>query len=208
MKSEDETLRTSWTLVARLKDLDDGESWRTFYQLYRGVIMGVARKAGLREDEAEVALQETMASISKKIGEFEANPGRGSFHAWLFKLAGWRIKDQVKRRLPVGRAGPQASYETSQTPTVERIPDPRGPEIDALFEPGWREQLLKQAMSQLEVEVSAPQYQAFHLLTAQGKSVAEAAQLLGKSRAQVYLVKHRVGKVLRRIVKRLEQQMG
>ena len=56
----------------------------------RGVIVGVARKAGLREDEAEVALQETMASVSRKIGDFEADPARGSFHGWLFKLAGWR----------------------------------------------------------------------------------------------------------------------
>jgi hypothetical protein len=56
MRPEDETLRTSWTLIAKLKDLDVEENWRIFYGLYRNVIVGVARRAGLREDEAEVVL--------------------------------------------------------------------------------------------------------------------------------------------------------
>ena len=77
--------------MARLKNLDDGDRWQEFYQLYRGLIVGVARRAGLRESEAEDALQATMASISKNIANFEADPARGPFHAWLLKLARWRI---------------------------------------------------------------------------------------------------------------------
>ncbi len=65
MNTEHEALKTSWTLVARLKNLDDGAHWQEFYQLYRGLIIGVARRAGLREAEAEDALQATMASVSK-----------------------------------------------------------------------------------------------------------------------------------------------
>ena len=44
---------------------------------------------------------------------------------------------------------------------------PRAADIDALFEPRWREQLLAQALKELEMEVSASQYQAFHVLTVQ-----------------------------------------
>ena len=117
MKPEDETLRTSWTLVARLKNVDDRERWREFYELYRGLIVGVAMKAGLRKEEAEDVLQETMASVSKNIGNFEANPTRGSFHAWLLKMARWRVLDQLGKRMPAATSSRAAPDSTATTPT-------------------------------------------------------------------------------------------
>jgi RNA polymerase sigma factor (sigma-70 family) len=208
MNREADTLRTNWSLLAQLKNLEDQESWRRFYDLYRDVIIGVGRKAGLRADEAEVALQETMASVSKNIGAFEANPARGSFHAWLFTLAGWRIKDQVKKRLRSAQSDSDSGEGTARTPTVERVPDPRAMDVEVLLEADWREQLFAQALKVLEVQLTAPTYQAFHLLAVQGKSVAETAELLGKSRAQLYLIKHRVTRALSKIIKKLETELG
>ena len=91
MKSEDERVQTSWTLVGRIKNVQDQESWTRFYDLYKGLILGVSMKAGLAKEEAEDVLQATMASLSRKIGEFEADPKRGSFSAWLLQLTRWRI---------------------------------------------------------------------------------------------------------------------
>ena len=87
MKPDEETLRTSWTLVARLKNADDDESWQRFYDIYRGVIHGVAMKAGLREDEADDVVQETMRSMINSIQDFEADPAHGKFRAWLLNNA-------------------------------------------------------------------------------------------------------------------------
>ncbi|HVT30715.1 MAG TPA: hypothetical protein VHE81_22090, partial [Lacipirellulaceae bacterium] len=76
-------MNTSWTLLKRLKNPDDNDSWQAFCELYAPVVIDVAKKSGLRDDEAQVAFQETLASISRNINKFEADPGRGSFHAWL-----------------------------------------------------------------------------------------------------------------------------
>ena len=207
MKPGDETLRTSWTLVAQLKNLDDHVHWQEFYELYRGLILGVARKAGLRDDEAEVVLQETMTSVSRNIGGFEANPSLGSFHSWLLTLARWRVMDQLKRRLPLACVdSPPTS--SSATPHVERIPDPREADLIHLCDAEWRSQLLEKAMKQLQVRISADAFQVFHLITVQQKSAAEAAQLLGKSRAQIYLMRHRAGLALKKIVRELEKRLG
>src|SRR5271157_3561583 len=83
MPPEGETFKTQWTDVARLKDLDDGPSWRRFDERYRPLIKGVALRAGLSVEEAKEAAQETMVAVSKHIGEFVANPQRGSFRGWL-----------------------------------------------------------------------------------------------------------------------------
>ena len=61
MKPDEETLRTSWTLVARLKNAGDDQALQEFYDLYRGVIHGVAMKAGLRQDEADDVVSRSLA---------------------------------------------------------------------------------------------------------------------------------------------------
>jgi RNA polymerase sigma factor (sigma-70 family) len=208
MKREDETLKTSWTLVARLKNLDDREHWREFYELYRGLIVRVAMRAGLREEEAKDVLQETMASVSKNIGEFEANPTRGSFHAWLLKMTRWRVLDQLGKRMPPSVSNANAADSTPRTPTVERVPDAREVDLEGLCDAEWNRLLMEQAMKELQVAVKAEHYQIFHLLTVQQKPIADVAQMVGKSRAQVYLIKHRVTNALKVILKKLEKKLG
>jgi len=207
MKAENETLRTSWTLVRRLKVLEDQESWDRFEGLYRRLVMGVAVKAGLRQEEAEDVWQETMASVSKHIQEFETNRARGSFRAWLLKMARWRICDQFRKRLPVAPPSDAPSEATATTPTVERVPDTHAVDLEALCDKEFKEQLLEQGLKVLPHEVKADHYQVFHLAVIEGKPVAEVARMVGCSRAQVYVVKHRVGRALKRIVKRLEREL-
>ena len=194
--------------MARLKNLDDGAHWQEFYQLYSGLIVGVARGAGLREAEAEDALQATMASVSKNISNFEANPTRGSFRAWLLIMARWRIQDQFRKRMPVVESPRDARESTEITPTVERVPAPQEVDFDELCDAEWRQQLLKQAMKELQVAVKAEHYQVFHLLFIEQKPVLEVARMLGKNQAQVYLIKHRVGSTLKKILKQLEKRLG
>src|SRR5882757_1408080 len=47
MKPEPSELATRWTLIRKLNKTDcDEESWKDFYNLYRKLIYGVARKSG------------------------------------------------------------------------------------------------------------------------------------------------------------------
>ncbi|MSU63556.1 MAG: sigma-70 family RNA polymerase sigma factor [Pedosphaera sp.] len=204
----DDTLRTSWTLVARLKNVSDHDAWREFYELYNRLVLGVALKSGLRHDEAEEVLQETMSSVSSHINDFKADPARGSFRAWLLQMARWRIKDQLRKRLPVAASGDRASDGTDRTPTVERVPDGREVDLEGLCDAEWRERLTEEAFKQLRFEAKADQYQIFHLLVVERKTPAEVARMLGRSQAHVYLVKHRVGRALKKIVRRLEEKLG
>jgi RNA polymerase sigma factor (sigma-70 family) len=206
MKADDETLRTRWTLVERIKDPGDIESWNAFYERYKGLVLGVAIKAGLRADEAEDVLQATMASVSKNIGSFEADPAHGSFSAWLLKLARWRILDQFKKRLPSAPSNEEPSDATARTPTVDRLADPKAADLARVCDAERERWLMEKALEELPGQVRAEDYQIFHLLTVQQKPVAEVARMVGKGRAQLYLIKHRVTSVLKRIIKALEKE--
>ena len=206
MKAENRTMRTSWTLVARIKNPDDQDSWKEFYDRYKGLLLGVAIKAGLRQEEAEDVLQATMAEVFKNIREFEADPACGSFGAWLLQKASWRIKDQVKKRLPVAAPRCNPSDATATTPTVERIPDPREVDLEELCDAEPKRWFREQVLAMLQLEVKAEHYLIFHLLTVEKKTIGEVSRMLGRNPAAIYVIKHRVTKALNKIVKRLEKE--
>ena len=75
---QDELLPTRWTLIERLKNWDDQESWREFFETYWKLIYGVAIQSGLDHAEAQEVVQETVISVSKSMPKFRADPAFGS----------------------------------------------------------------------------------------------------------------------------------
>ena len=75
-QNSDELIPTRWSLVARLKDLGDQQSWREFFDTYSRLIRGVAIKLGLTEAEAEDVLQETIIGACEATGQPKARANR------------------------------------------------------------------------------------------------------------------------------------
>src|SRR4051812_20079887 len=63
--SDRELIPTRATLLHRLKNWEDNSSWHEFFNIYWRLIYGIARKAGLREEEAQDVVQETLISVAK-----------------------------------------------------------------------------------------------------------------------------------------------
>jgi RNA polymerase sigma-70 factor (ECF subfamily) len=207
MNPDDETLRTSWTLIARLKNVEDQDGWREFYELYRRVVVGLAIKSGLRPQEAEEVLQETMASVSKKIQDFAGDPERGSFRAWLLQLVRWRVIDQFRKRLPADPPPPRSAEESTGTSALGGVADPQAADLESLCDEEWRRALLERALQLLQLEVKAEHYQVFHLLLVEQRRLDEAASMVGRSAAQIYLIKFRLTRRLKRIIAGLRQKL-
>ena len=201
-ETPDQLIPTRWSLISRLKDWDDRESWKDFFDTYWKLIYGVAIKAGLSDAEAEEVVQETVITVAKKIGEFKADPAHGSFKGWLLKITQWRIGDQFRKRLPLGRR--RRSDTTSQTGTAERVPDPRGFSLESIWDQEWEKNLVDVALERVKKCVSAKHYQIYYLNILKKMPVRTVAKTLGVNAAQVYLAKHRVGNVLKREIRGLE----
>jgi len=199
----DPPIPTRWSLISRLKDWDDRESWKDFFDTYWKLIYAVAIKAGLSDAEAEEVVQETVITVAKKIGDFKADPGHGSFKGWLLKITQWRIGDQFRKRQPLARRS-RRSDTTSQTGTAERVPDPRGFSLESIWDQEWEKNLVDAALERVKKCVSAKQYQIYYLNIVKKMPVRTVAKTLGVNSAQVYLAKHRVGSVLKREIRGLE----
>jgi RNA polymerase sigma-70 factor (ECF subfamily) len=56
-------IATRWSLLSRLRNLDDQASWQDFFNTYWKLIYGVALKAGLNDAEAQDVVQETVLTV-------------------------------------------------------------------------------------------------------------------------------------------------
>jgi RNA polymerase sigma factor (sigma-70 family) len=208
----DEFIPTRWSLIQRLKNLDDQESWRQFFDTYWKLILGVARKSGLSVEEAQDVVQETIMSVCKNIGEFRADPAHGKFKNWLLKLTRWRIADQFRKRLPEDKVrvhdrGHPAQEEVNSTATEERVPDPLGNELDALWEREWERNVVALALEKLERQVNAKHYQIFFLHVIKQYPAEQVAAVCGVEAGQVYVIKHRLSPVFRKAITEFENQL-
>src|SRR6266700_2576542 len=214
MKNDpDELLATRWTLIERLKNWDDQESWRQFFETYWRLIYGVAIKSGLTHPEAQDVVQETVMSVCKNMQNFKADPAYGSFKAWLLNLTRWRITDQFRKR----RRGVNAKEElpraasngdATSTPVDERVPDPGGNALEAIWNDEWERHIVDAALEKVKQQSSAKHDQIFFLQAIKQIPSAKSAETLDVKVDQVYLSKHRLTKVFEEALKELETKLG
>ena len=208
MLNTEELIPTRDSLLSRLKNREDQESWQDFFHTYWKLVYGVAIKAGLTDQEAQEAVQETIITVARRIPEFKYNPAACSFKTWLLNLTRWRITDQLRKRKPDHFAFHRSADDTSRTATVERIPDPAGLDLDAVWEEEWRDHLLEAAISRVKRRVSPEQYQIFDLCFFKQWPIKKIASELGVSRGRVYLARHRIAALLKQEIKTLESKMA
>ena len=206
MKNDpDDLLPTRWTLIERLKNWDDQESWRQFFDTYWKLIYGVAIKSGLTHPEAQDVVQETVMSVCKNMTNFKADPAYGSFKAWLLTLTRWRITDQLRKRLPSEKPRRANLDESRRTTTMGRIADPHGPELDKIWGDEWRRTLAQAALQRIKDKVRPKQFQIFDCYLNKNWPVERITQTLGVSTTQVYLAKHRITAMLKKEIRSLEK---
>jgi len=207
MNDGDELIPTRQSLLSRLKDWNDRESWKDFFDTYWKLIYLAATKAGLTDPEAQDVVQETVISVCKSIRGFKYRTEASSFKSWLLQLTKWRIIDELRRRgrekEPLRMTRPNASSETA---TVERIPDPHGLALEAIWDREWDRNLMDAAIERVKRRVEAKQYQLFDLYVLKKWPVRKVATTLQVNAAQVYLAKHRVSALIRREIQYLEKR--
>lgn len=203
---EDELIPTRRSLLTRLKDWEDRDGWKEFFDTYWRLIYGVALKAGLTETEAEEVVQETVVAVAKQMPTFRYDAA-GSFKAWLLQITRRRIVDQFRKRQPWDNAALPAGDDTSHTATAERI---RAEEINLqpVWDEAWERNLMDAALQRVRTRITPRQYQIFDLYVLKEWPVREVTRTLNVNAAQVYLTKHRVSALVREELQRLERKFA
>lgn len=189
-------MATHASLLERLKDLEDQDSWQQFYTTYRRLILSFAVKHGLSDTEAEEVVQETFITVARNIADFRYDPAQCSFKTWLFNLTRWRIQDQVRKRQPDDPSIHRQPSQTNRTATFEDLPGPEGERLAAVWDEEWRKDIVERALDKIRAKVDEKQFQIFDLCALQNWPARKGARSLGVSRALVYVIKFRIKNLL------------
>ncbi|MBL9134648.1 MAG: sigma-70 family RNA polymerase sigma factor [Verrucomicrobiales bacterium] len=203
--SADDSLQTRASLLKRLKDLDDAETWDRFYRTYERAVRGLARKRGLTDAEAEEVAQEVFKRIAETIHSFEPASRVGSFRRWLYQLARWRSDDKMRER---GRLTVEPIADPTTTAvrkTVNRIPAPD--DVEESLEADARRQLIQVALERLKQRINPRDLQIFQQLVVEDWSVEKISAFFRIRPALVYVIRHRVGRQLREELERIQKRL-
>jgi len=209
VKMEAAYAKTRKSLIARLDNWEDQRTWDEFYKTYWKLIYSVGLKAGLRSDEAFDVVQETILSIAKQSQKNMYDPEKGSFKSWLMNMTRWRINDQFrKRKKDTAMNIAEWDDEGEKTSVIDKMEDPNTGTLERLWDIEWKKNLADAALEKVKEQVSPKQYQIFDCYVIREWDAGKVQEQLGVSMSQVYLAKHRVGKILKKELAKLNDDAG
>jgi RNA polymerase sigma-70 factor (ECF subfamily) len=204
-RNAENLLPTRYSLLSRLHNWEDQESWRDFFDTYWRLIYALAIKAGLTEAEAQDVVQETVIAVAKDIHKFKRARTLGSFKGWLRQIIRWRIADELRTRAPATAEELLLATDTAAEAGPEEIADPAGSALEALWNEEWRQNLFDAAVERVKNRVKEEHYQMFDLYVVKQWPVGKVAKALGVNIGQVYLAKHRVAGLIKKEIQQLEK---
>ena len=207
MATDDDSLPTRQSLLSRLRNAGDDESWRVFFDTYWRLIYNVARKSGLSDDQAQDVVQDTVIAVARKMPEFRYDPSKGSFKQWLLVICRRRIQDQLRNIYSSRQLVRENSEEASAAENMPDLAPAPDAQMDRDWEQQWRDNVFELAMTRVRQRAKPKHYQAFDCCVVRGMSVSEAASMLNLSSAQIYLAKHRIGAAVKKAAQEIEAEL-
>lgn len=197
--------RTSATLINRVKDLDDNEGWRDFYDRYRGLVLNIGRQRGLTTAEAEEVGQEVFSRVARNIGAFETGGRPGAFRRWLGQLTMWcAIDAQRRRRLQTspleGDSGEEWNSDAQNAAPASWGGDTLAEVTDRDFK-----RLLLFRLRQI---VSVKDFTIYHLISFDGWTPIQVAEHFRIRRGTVDTIICRTRQAARRELTRIGEALG
>lgn len=203
--SEDQFLPTRQSLLSRLKDWDDQESWYDFFQKYWRFIYAVAIRSGLNDSDAQEVVSKTVIAVSRQMPNFNYDPSKGTFKGFLSKTARFCILDQQRENRQAAKRRADLPPATSGTDPIDTLIDPA-----TVTPPNWDEEwewnLLQVAIQNVKARIKPKHFQIYDWYVLKDMPSTEVASKLGITIGQVFLVKHRITELLAKEIQRLRHQ--
>ena len=185
---------TTTVLLNGLLDPDDEKTWRVFDARYRPVVLAVARRLGLSDEDAADVAQQTMLEFLRDFRSQKYERGRGRLRHWLLGIARHRSLDALRRRRRErGYARADSEFDLEGPDTLEAWW--REETQVVVLHAAW-ERLLRKHQNATETDV-------FRQVALEGIPVSTVAGIHTIDVNEVYRIKHRLGRKLREITEQL-----
>ena len=192
--------QTRESLLIRLGHHSD-RAWAEFIGVYERALYRYCRANRLQDADAEDVTQEVLAALLKRIADWDPDRAKGSFRAWLFRVARNISVDLVsaRARQAIG------SGDAGVNQMLAEIAEPDDARREAL-ETEYRRALFQWAADRAKSEVQDVTWQSFQRTAVEGQRAEDVAAALGVPVGTVYTAKCRVVARMRNLIAELDDE--
>jgi RNA polymerase sigma-70 factor (ECF subfamily) len=190
---------TRASLLIRVRDPRDQAAWQEFVEIYRPVILRLARRKGMQDADAEDVAQQVLMAVARATQEREHDPQRARFRTWLHRVAHNAILNALTRGKP-----DRGSGDSALLAVLNQHESHMGPDSD-LLRLEHRREVFRWAARQVRREFHASTWDAFWLTAVEERTVEDAAKQLGKKPGAIYAARSRVIRRIQEVVSEYEE---
>jgi RNA polymerase sigma-70 factor (ECF subfamily) len=188
------------SLILRLADKGDAEAWGRFVAVYEPLVYRLARAKGFQDADAREVVQEVLMAVSRAVERWDADPQKGRFRDWLFRIARNLMINHLTRR----KHRPLGTGDSAVAELLAEYGDPTAEE-SAMFDLEYRREAFRWAASQVQAQVKPATWRAFWLTSVEGRAIVDVAEELNMTAGAIHIAKSRVIGRLREAVKMLDE---
>ncbi|MCM8540008.1 MAG: RNA polymerase sigma factor [Lentisphaeraceae bacterium] len=194
---------TRQTLLEKIRDKHDEDSWEDFVFYYRQYIYVVVRSMNLHHHDAEEIVQMVLLKVWEKLPDFQYDREKGRFRGWLCRVTGNIVKNYLRsRKSQINRV-----EKLKQQEEIHYLNSVSLPEIEKIASREWENYIANIAWENIENNFKDHVKECF-LLMSDDLPVPDIAVKLGISESSVYVYKKRVLDRLFAEINRLERDLG
>ncbi len=179
---QDDTFKS---LLVRIRDVDDEESWATFVEIYEPFIEGYLRRRGISGELALDVRQEVLMVVSQRITDFEHNGRRGAFRNWLRTTTVNCLRAHTRRQRQESPGG------SVFLDVVQQLADDES-ELSRVWNVEYDRHVVEGLLDRLAPHFQENTLLAFRKTTLDQMAAADVATELGMTRNCVIVARSRV----------------
>jgi RNA polymerase sigma-70 factor (ECF subfamily) len=170
---------TRSSLLRRVRNPADAESWAEFVALYEPLLLKYVRAQGLQESDVRDVVQDVLLGLVRTLPNFELDRSKGRFRTWLWRVTRNAIAARARREQLRDRA--EECYQPSQ--------EAAEPEE---WSRSYRTHLLQAILERVRGQTQPRSWACFEQHLLHGRPAGEVARELDLTAGAVYVNSSRV----------------
>ena len=184
---------TSLSLLDRIRETSDAQSWDRLVALYAPLLKRWVLWYEVQDSDADDIVQDVLTVVTRDLAKFQHNKRAGAFRSWLRAILVNRVREFWRSR----KYQPIATGTSSINEKLNQLQDETS-EVSQIWNREHDQHILKRLMQAIQSQFEPKTWQAFQYQVVDGQKAERVAQELEMSLSGVYTAKSRVLSALRR----------